>query len=46
VLDEVKEDSRYYQKAQKLLSKFDALDKISYDYIPHNSLYTEFLGKK
>ena len=46
VLDEVKEDSRYYPKAQKLLSKFDQLDKISYDYIPQNSLYTEFLGKK
>lgn len=46
VLDEVKEDSRYYPKAQKLLSKFDQLDKICYDYIPQNSLYTEFLGKK
>ena len=46
VLSEVNEASRYYQKAQKLLSKFDLLEEISYDYIPKNSLYTEFLGKK
>ncbi|MBQ3018110.1 MAG: hypothetical protein IJD89_04105 [Clostridia bacterium] len=46
VLSEIKQDSKYYTKAQKLLSKFDNLQSISYDYIPKNSLYTEFLGKK
>ncbi len=46
VLNEVNTDSRYYEKAQKLISKFDSLQSISYDYIPNNSLYTEFLGKK
>ena len=33
-------------KQKEILEKFDGLDEISYDYIPSNSLYTEFLGKK
>ena len=45
-LAEVKPDSKYYDKARTLLEKFASLDEISYDYIPENSLYTEFLGKK
>ena len=45
-LNEVLPDSIYYEKAQRLLSKFKNLQEISYDYIPKNSLYTEFLGKK
>lgn len=46
VLWEVKSDSKYYNKAQKLLSKLDNFLEIDYKYIPENSLYTEFLGKK
>ena len=45
-LAEVKPDSKYYEQARVLLEKFASLDEISYDYIPENSLYTEFLGKK
>ena len=46
VLSEVNADSKYYKQAREILEKFDGLDEISYDYIPSNSLYTEFLGKK
>lgn len=46
VLSEISKDSKYYQRAQMIMSKFDALDEITYDYIPKGSLYTEFLGKK
>ncbi|MBQ8545536.1 MAG: hypothetical protein IJ437_01185 [Clostridia bacterium] len=46
VLSEVSIESRYYEKAQKLSAKFDNFEELSYDYIPKNSLYTEFLGKK
>lgn len=46
VLSEVKADSKYYEKATKLISKIDAFKEIDYKYIPDNSLYTEFLGKK
>ncbi len=46
VLSEVPIDSRYFDKAQKLSAKFDSFEELSYDYIPKNSLYTEFLGKK
>ena len=45
-LNEVMPDSKYYERAQRLLSKFENLKEISYDFIPENSLYTEFLGKK
>lgn len=46
VLSEVSPMSKYYEKAQKLSAKFDNFEELSYDYIPKNSLYTEFLGKK
>lgn len=46
ILNEVKENSKYYNKARELKEKFLAIDTISYDYVPNNSLYTEFLGKK
>lgn len=46
VLSEVKENSRYFDEAKRLIEKFSTLDEISYEYIPKNSLYTEFLGKK
>jgi len=46
ILDEVEEDSVYYGKAGWLKNKFISLPEISYDYVPNNSLYTEFLGKK
>lgn len=46
VLDEVQTDSKYYEIAKGLRDKFVGLDEINYDYIPQNSLYTEFLGKK
>lgn len=46
VLSEVKEDSKYYISAQELINKFGTLERISYEYIPKDSLYTEFLGKK
>ena len=45
-LNEVTPDSKYYDLAVALLDKFADLDEISYEYIPKNSLYTEFLGKK
>ncbi len=46
ILNEVEENSKYYKKAMELRDKFLMLDTISYDYVPKNSLYTEFLGKK
>ncbi len=46
VLSEVSENSKYYDVARDLIDKFSSLDEIKYDYIPKNSLYTEFLGKK
>lgn len=46
VLSEVNENSTYYDKAKNLIEKFSGLDEIKYEYIPKNSLYTEFLGKK
>lgn len=46
ILNEVDENSKYYDKAKELKEKFLKLDTISYDYVPKNSLYTEFLGKK
>lgn len=46
ILDEVEENSKYYNKAKELKDKFLKLDTISYDYVPEKSLYTEFLGKK
>lgn len=46
VLNEIQSSSPYYNVAQALLKKFDGFEKISYDYIPDESLYTEFLGKK
>ena len=46
VLSEISEESKYFSRAKEIISKFDCLDEISYDYIPKKSLYTEFLGKK
>ena len=46
VLSEVDNKSLYYEKARSLLEKFNNLDDINYDYIPKDSLYEEFLGKK
>ncbi len=46
VLSEVPPESKYFERASKMMAKFSALDEISYDYIPKGSLYTEFLGKK
>lgn len=46
VLNEVEPSSTYYEKAMVLKNKFVNLDEIKYEYIPKNSLYTEFLGKK
>ncbi len=46
VLSEVPRESVYFEKAQKLINKFNEFEELSYDYIPKNSLYTEFLGKK
>ena len=46
ILKEVKSTSEYYEKAVSLKEKFERLDDISFDYVPKNSLYTEFLGKK
>ncbi|MBQ7226562.1 MAG: Flp pilus assembly complex ATPase component TadA [Clostridia bacterium] len=46
VLSEVLPSSKYYEQAKVLMAKFEGLDQINYDYIPKNSLYTEFLGKK
>ena len=45
-LNEIENDSLYYEKAQNLIKKVECFDEISYEYIPANSLYTEFLGKK
>lgn len=46
VLAVVKKESKYYEKATKILNKVSHLDEIDYKYIPKGSLYTEFLGKK
>jgi uridine kinase len=46
VLKDVDSTSKYYPKAKELNDKFKMLDDISFDYVPSNSLYTEFLGKK
>ena len=46
VLSEVSRESIYFDKAQRLINKFNDFEELSYDYIPKNSLYTEFLGKK
>lgn len=46
ILDEVEQDNVYYGQAISLRKKFEDLLSISYDYVPNNSLYTEFLGKK
>ena len=46
VLKDVDLSSKYYPKAKELKDKFVLLDDISFDYVPSNSLYTEFLGKK
>ncbi len=43
---EINKESKYYEKAMKLLNKLSHLDEIDYKYIPKGSLYTEFLGKK
>ncbi|MBQ4108899.1 MAG: Flp pilus assembly complex ATPase component TadA [Clostridia bacterium] len=45
-LSELPSDSHYLNEGELLLKKFDRIQEISYDYIPENSLYTEFLGKK
>ena len=45
-LNEVSQDSKYYDMSCELKNKFVNLDEIKYEYIPKNSLYTEFLGKK
>ncbi len=45
-LFEIDKESKYYEKAMKLLNKLSHLDEIYYEYIPKGSLYTEFLGKK
>lgn len=46
VLSEIDKESKYYEKANKLQNKLRNIDEIDYKYIPNNSLYTEFLGKK
>ena len=46
VLKDVDLTSKYYPKAMELKEKFATLEDISFDYVPQNSLYTEFLGKK
>lgn len=46
VLLEVDKNGKYFEKANKLLSKLDSFGEIDYRFIPKNSLYTEFLGKK
>ncbi len=43
---EVLPESKYYKYAQGLIKKMSSLDEVDYKYIPRNSLYTEFLGKK
>ncbi|MBR7101532.1 MAG: hypothetical protein IKC74_04520 [Clostridia bacterium] len=46
VLKDVLPESKYYGKATELRNKFLSLPEISFDYVPADSLYTEFLGKK
>ena len=43
---EIPEESKYYKKAQSILDKISQFEEIDYKYIPKDSLYTEFLGKK
>ncbi len=46
ILSEITENSKYYERAKELINKVSRLEEIDYKYIPKNSLYTEFLGKK
>ncbi|MBQ7760668.1 MAG: Flp pilus assembly complex ATPase component TadA [Clostridia bacterium] len=46
VLAEIDADSQYYSEAKRLLDKFAKFEHINYEYIPKDSLYEEFLGKK
>lgn len=46
VLSEIRKESKYYSRAQGMIEKFSTLPNIDYKYIPKDSLYTEFLGKK
>ena len=44
ILSEVTPDSEYVNEARQLIDKVKDFDTIPYEYIPKNSLYTEFLG--
>jgi len=44
ILNEVSLDSHYKQRAEQMIGKVKDFDTISYEHIPKNSLYTEFLG--
>jgi len=45
-LSEIESSSKYYNEAQAIIKKIEGFEEIDYEYIPNNSLYTEFLGKK
>lgn len=45
-LSEIEPQSKYYEQAKQLIKKVEGFAEIDYEYIPSNSLYTEFLGKK
>ncbi len=43
ILPEIKKDSKYYEKACKILGILKDVDEISQRYLPENSLYHEFM---
>ena len=45
-LETVPEESRYYSDARKLMEKVEPLQSIDPEYVPMESLYSEFLGRK
>lgn len=44
LLETIKEDSEYFEKAQGLLEKLSAVPEIDADYVPDDSVFREFIG--
>ncbi len=42
----VKEDSPYYEKAKLLMTEYDHVPSISSDFLPDDSIFREFIGKR
>lgn len=44
ILNEIPQDSKYKEAAYTMVEKINGFDDISYEYVPANSVYREFLG--